>query len=104
MYIAEFIMWLANLKSDEWVKNNIDEYKDPGRPVVGELYEETVAEENSHQAGKRFCQAETRGPVYVCNNTYLEMCCGGMEDKRGFVTSVSCFFLCGIIGMWVVMG
>ncbi|MDR2327591.1 MAG: hypothetical protein LBE51_19595 [Acidovorax sp.] len=104
MYISEWIMWLANLKSDEWVKKNIDEYKGPGRPVIGALYEETVAEENAFQAAKRFHRAETRGPIYAFNNTYLEMRCGGLEDKRGLVTLISCLALYGVIGMWASIG
>jgi hypothetical protein len=48
---------------------------------------------------ERYELAYATGPVYACNDTYVDMRCGSMEDKRGFITMISvawlsliCFF------------
>ncbi|MGO4582192.1 hypothetical protein AB4Z48_40060, partial [Cupriavidus sp. 2TAF22] len=102
MYFAEWIMWLGNIKSDEWYKKNVED-PGPSRPVVEPVYEESVAEDKANQAAKRFAQAKTRGPVYACNDIYLEMRSGGMEDKRGLVTLVSGAVIYLLFGIWIDM-
>ncbi|SIT11636.1 hypothetical protein [Achromobacter sp. MFA1 R4] len=101
MYVAEWIMWFSCLKSDNWIRKNLEEHSSPSMPVVQPAYEDSIVEDRERQAAKRFEYARSRGPVYACNDTYLEMRCGGMEDKRGLITLCSSIFLYFLVGMWI---
>ncbi len=101
MYVAEWIAWLSCVKSDAWFKKNLKEDGNQVYPTVQPAYEDSVAEDRARQAAKRFQRASTMGPVYACNDIFLEMRCGGMEDKRGLLTLCSLIFLCFLIGTWV---
>ncbi|MGO4333258.1 hypothetical protein, partial [Cupriavidus sp. M-11] len=101
MYYVEWMAWLLNIKSDQWFEANMGDADGSKKPLVEPVYAETVAEDKANQAAKRFAHAETRGPVYACNDTYLEMRCGGMEEKRGLVTFVSGAVVLLLFGMWI---
>ncbi|WP_420993684.1 hypothetical protein ACKI2N_015345 [Cupriavidus sp. 30B13] len=101
MYYVEWMAWLLNIKSDQWFEENMGEAEDSKKSLMEPVYAESVTEDKARQAAKRFAYAETRGPVYACNDTYLEMRCGGMEDKRGLVTFISGAFVLLLFGMWV---
>lgn len=88
MYLAEWILWLSCTKSDQWLQEHGDDSADaPARPAP--VYEDQIKAEYAQLRAARSDRAEARGPVYACNDTYLEMRCGGMEEKRGFITLIS---------------
>ena len=89
MYVAEWIVWFGCLKSDAWLTKNLGDGNTASVLIVQPAYEDSVIEDRARQAAKRFDNARSRGPVYACNDTYLEMRCGGMEDKRGFISKLS---------------
>ena len=101
MYVAEWIMWLSCLKSDSWFRKNLDEYKNPATPIIQPAYEDSIVEDRARQAAKRFKHARSRGPVYACNDTYLELRCGGMEDKRGFISLLTIVLMFFLVGSWI---
>ncbi|MGO4333257.1 hypothetical protein, partial [Cupriavidus sp. M-11] len=101
MYYAEWMAWLLNIKSDQWFEENMGDADGSKKPLVEPVYAESVAEDKARQAAKRFAHAETRGPVYACNNTYLEMRCGGMEEKRGLLTLISLVIVGMVTRGWV---
>ncbi len=100
MYVAEWMAWFMNIKSDEDLKGYAKKDR-PGRPLAGPFYEEDLKDDQERQSEKRFTHAKTRGPVYACNNTYVELRCGGMEDKRGFITLITLTVLVLLIGSWI---
>jgi hypothetical protein len=88
MYYFEWGCWQAMLETDEDRKNDHELDKKLGlkKHVV---YESDAEEE---ETAARLCVSETpkaRGPVYVFNDTVLEMRCGIWEAKRGLVTILS---------------
>jgi hypothetical protein len=101
MYLAEWALWFVCIKSDSWLRENLEKYRNPSIPLADPAYEDSLNEELARQATKRFGRARTRGPVYVCNNTSLEMRCGGMEDKRGFITLLTIVFMLLFVGSWI---
>ena len=103
MYLAEWALWCVCIKSDGWIRKNLDRHKDSGIPIFGAVYEDTEKEVLALQAAKRFKHAKTRGPVYACNDTYLEMRCGAMEDKRGLVSLFTLILLYFLIGPLVAI-
>jgi len=96
MYLMEWLMWLSVVKSDAWLHEHDDDGSselaskpaEPAEPV----YQDLIVAEYERLRAARFDRAQSRGPVYACNNTFLEMRCGGMEEKRGFITMISAFF------------
>lgn len=99
MYIAEWMAWCSNLKPDEWYRKYAEEQG--SSPPFDVLYEDDVEEDRRRQSEKRFPHAKTRGPIYACNDTYLEMRCGGMEDKRGFITLTTLVLFYFVLGSWI---
>ncbi|WP_342067333.1 hypothetical protein [Achromobacter kerstersii] len=87
MYLTEWILWLGNIKSDAWINEQNDT---PYVPTP--IYADPANAEQDRVRRARFSLAKCRGPVYACNNTILEMRCGGMEEKRGFITFISALF------------
>lgn len=98
MYFAEWAMWFVCIKPDCWIRKNLEGFGIPGTPVGDPTYEDTRKEELVRQAAKRFDHARTRGPIYACNDTYLEMRCGGMEEKRGAISLITIVLLYFLIG------
>jgi len=98
MYFAEWALWCACVKSDGGNKEDLDGYKKGAVPIVDPTYAETLEEDLERQAAKRFGFARTRGPVYACNDTYLELRCGGMEEKRGLISLITIVLLYFLIG------
>jgi len=101
MYVAEWIVWFGCLKPDAWLTKNLGDGNTASVPIVQPAYEDSVIEDRARQAAKRFDNARSRGPVYACNDTYLEMRCGGMEDKRGFISLLTIVFMYLGIGSWL---
>ncbi len=101
MYYAEWIFWLTNIKPDDWFEKNAGEHKHSGASVAEPIYEAEIEDDLRKQTEKQFPFAKTRGPVYACNDTYLEMRCGGMENRRGFITLVSLVFMYLICRGWL---
>ena len=101
MYVAEWIAWLGCLKSDTWLKKNLEEHGSSPIPIVQPAYEDSVIEDRARQAAKRFACAKSQGPIYTCNDTYLEMRCGGLEDKRGLISLVTLIFVYFAVGVWI---
>lgn len=101
MYLMEWLMWLSVVKSDSWLQEHVDEgSSELASKPVGPVYEDLLVAEYARLRAARFDRAQSRGPVYACNNTILEMRCGGMEEKRGFITMISAiFFLPSIAGV-----
>jgi hypothetical protein len=67
-------------------------------PTRKDLIQNEVNQENddirkAKMDTERHERAYATGPVYACNDTYVDMRCGSMEDKRGFITLVSVFWL-----------
>ncbi|WP_417223266.1 hypothetical protein [Achromobacter spanius] len=106
MYLMEWILWLSVIKSDAWLQEQADENpKDLASKPLEPVYEDLLVAEYARLRAARSDHAESRGPVYACDNTILEMRCGGMEERRGFITLISAFFslptIAGIDLMWL---
>ncbi len=87
MYLIEWLTWLGNIKSDAWINAHTDTpYEAPP------IYEDPTRSEQQRVHAQRFAKAKIRSPVYACDDTILEMRCGAMEEKRGFITLISAFF------------
>lgn len=92
MYLMEWILWLSVIKSDAWLQEQTDENpNDIVNKALEPVYEDLLVAEYARLRASRFDHAMSRGPVYACDNTILEMRCGGMEEKRGFITMISIF-------------
>ncbi len=94
MYLMEWLMWLSVVKSDSWLQEHVedDSSNDLASKPVEPVYEDLLVAEYARLRAARFDHAISRSPVYACNNTILEMRCGGMEEKRGFITMISALF------------
>ncbi|MCW3152763.1 hypothetical protein N8H69_09485 [Achromobacter spanius] len=106
MYLMEWILWLSVIKSDAWLQEQADENpNDLASKPLEPVYEDLLVAEYARLRAARSDHAESRGPVYACDNTILEMRCGGMEERRGFITLISAFFslptIAGIDLMWL---
>jgi hypothetical protein len=94
MFAVEWLSWLGCVQSDnkfakmvgnqEWRKLQT-EYADGGLRE----YADDLAEKKAKMAAERFETAHIEGPVYACNDVYLEVRCGALEKWRGFITLVS---------------
>lgn len=93
MYLMEWLMWLSVVKSDVWLQEHgDDDSSELASKPVEPVYEDLIVAEYERLRAARFDRAQSRGPIYACNNTFLEMRCGGMEEKRGFITMISALF------------
>ncbi|MCU6617049.1 hypothetical protein OCO52_11245 [Achromobacter mucicolens] len=101
MYIAEWISWFVCLKPDAWLRKNLEEYQNQAIPIIQPAYEDCLVEDRARQSAKRFGQARTKGPVYACTDAFLEMRCGGLEDKRGFISLLTIVFMYFMVGSWI---
>ncbi|TQJ98142.1 hypothetical protein FBY20_4945 [Achromobacter sp. SLBN-14] len=99
MYATEWMMWWGCLKSDEELGSHSRGARPSPRAVS---YVEDVAQERAAQQAKRCDRAVSRGPVYAANDIYMEMRCGGMEDKRGLITLATAIFVGMILYAWAV--
>ncbi|PPA72526.1 hypothetical protein C4E15_30190, partial [Achromobacter spanius] len=93
MHLTEWIIWLSNVKSDTWINAHSDEPYE-----ATPIYEDPARSEQNRAHAQRFSKAKIRSPVYACDNTILEMRCGGMEEKRGFITFISALFFLPMAG------
>ena len=101
MYVSEWLLWQGCLKSDAWIGQHGGEDRTTNSSLPNRIHRSCLEEDRARQAEKKFSIARTRGPVYACNDTYVEMRCGGMEDKRGLITLTSLFLVCFLGGMWI---
>ncbi len=94
MYLMEWLLWLSVIKSDAWLQEQTaDNPSDLASKPLKPVYEDVLVAEYARLRAARSDRAKSSGPVYACDNTILEMRCGGMEEKRGFVTFISALFI-----------
>jgi hypothetical protein len=98
MFLAEWMAWktFAPGKSKQ-LDYHLQVRKKPA--AEDETYAEDLADQKARMAAERFDKAYTRGPVYACNDTYLEMRCGATGNWRGLITMVSLILVWGIWAM-----
>jgi hypothetical protein len=82
----EWMIWMSAIKTDQETAKFTGDQSFVTDPCWDGHYAETLAEDKARMDAERFPRAFTTSPVYACNDTYLEMRCGGMENRRGFVT------------------
>ena len=79
MYLAEWASWEACITPK----------KANRKPVMGSKprqYIESRTEDIKTMMAARHPRAKLTGPVYACNDTFLELRCGTMEQWRGLMT------------------
>ncbi|MFZ4823771.1 hypothetical protein CQW32_03795 [Pseudomonas putida] len=77
MYLIEWGFWKLSTQENA-------NTKPANKPTTVDLYESELNEDihfNSVSSTPR-----TRGPIFTFNDTYMEMRCGGSEEKRGIIT------------------
>jgi hypothetical protein len=98
MYLLEWGAWQMSLETAEKRKEMEAEEPPAIRRIAKDSYESDFPEaQYKVPASEQPC---ARGPVYAFNDTYLEMRCGAMEEKRGLITMGSVFlgwFFCAYL-------
>ena len=87
MYLLEWGWWQMQKETASKRKEMEAQETPAERRDATDYYESDLAEDMHHN-----CVSENpcaRGPVYAFNENYLEMRCGGMEEKRGVITMMS---------------
>jgi hypothetical protein len=103
MRLAEYFMWLMGAGSDatleKWMgkkkwadlnKKNLTEYADD----LNDKIRDAAAERNT--------EAKMYSPVFECNDTFVELRSGLLENRRGFLTFFSGGFIC-LIAMFAFL-
>ncbi|MDD0972957.1 DUF6708 domain-containing protein [Pseudomonas fontis] len=99
MYLIEWGWWQMQ-KESAATRQEMEALQTPAqRRSDKDFYEDDIASELHFNSVSE--KPHLRGPVFAFNDTYLEIRCGGMEEKRGLITlmSVGGFGVCAV--MWV---
>ncbi|MGE8324348.1 MAG: hypothetical protein ACN6OX_14880, partial [Pseudomonas sp.] len=101
MFLLEWGFWQMATES-ETERNKTDQQnsrtdkKDDNKFYQGDLDQETHFNPVSENP-------RTRGPVFVFNDTYFEMRCGGSEEKRGLITLMTLGAIAPTINAWTAL-
>ncbi|MFJ4457374.1 DUF6708 domain-containing protein [Pseudomonas sp. NPDC089392] len=84
MYLIEWGLWQTAIEA-EALRNEYEKEMTASEINATRDFYELDLEEEMHfrRVSERPC---ARGPVYAFNETFLEMRCGGSEEKRGLIT------------------
>ncbi|MCH7302731.1 hypothetical protein MBA34_27405, partial [Pseudomonas capeferrum] len=87
MYLAEWGFWQMATES-EYARKAYEAEMTPAERRSSQDYYEGDLEEEIHfqQVSDK---PHTRGPIFAFNERFLEMRCGGSEDKRGLITLIT---------------
>ena len=92
MYLAEWAGWEACITPK----------KANRKPIMGSKTRrgiESRRKDKEEMMAARHPRAKLTGPVYACNDTFLELRCGTMEQWRGLMTMAVLMWLTFAVGM-----
>ncbi|MBC3479655.1 DUF6708 domain-containing protein [Pseudomonas sp. SWRI77] len=84
MYLIEWEFWQMITESEPKRKASKAEMTSSEIRMTNEFYAGDLEEEFNFQPASE--KPQTRGPVYAFNENFMEMRCGGSEEKRGLLT------------------
>jgi hypothetical protein len=87
MYLVEWGFWQMATESENARKAYEAEMAPAERRSSQDYYEGDLEKEIHFQQVSE--KPHTRGPIFAFNKTFLEMRCGGSEDKRGLITLIT---------------
>ncbi|MDD0972911.1 DUF6708 domain-containing protein [Pseudomonas fontis] len=99
MYLIEWGWWQMQKMSAK-KRKEIDSSKTPAQRRAATDYYEGDFDSETHFNTVSDNPAP-RGPIYSLNNTYMEMRCGGSEEKRGLITLMTIGFLLPMTSTWI---
>jgi len=99
MYLLEWRLWKDRIEPhiNKCKKNTAHECAKSTEKL--EIYEEGLDEAIHFNSVSE--QPFVRGPIYAFNDTYMEMRCGGSEEKRGIITLLTLGGLCPLTIFWL---
>ncbi|MFP3407599.1 DUF6708 domain-containing protein [Pseudomonas sp. NFX1] len=101
MYIIEWGLWQMAIESDVARKKFDAERSAPDKRADRDFYEGDFEKETHFRSVSE--APKVRGPVFTLNDTYMEMRCGGSEEKRGLITLMTLGSLIPILYTGVTM-
>ncbi|MBC3502379.1 hypothetical protein HU761_13230 [Pseudomonas sp. SWRI59] len=84
MYIIEWGLWQMAVESYAARKKSDAERSASDKRADRDFYEGDFEKETHFRSVSE--APKVRGPVFTLNDTYMEMRCGGSEEKRGLIT------------------
>ncbi|MCO7518021.1 hypothetical protein NJF44_25165 [Pseudomonas guariconensis] len=84
MYLIEWGLWQASIEPEPRRKATDAEATANDTYAIKDFYESDLKEEIHFNSVSN--TPRTRGPVFSFNDTYMDMRCGGTEEKRGLIT------------------
>ena len=84
MYLVEWGFWQKAIESEAARKAYVAEMTPAENRAMRDFYEGDLEEEVHFRKVSE--KPRARGPVYSFNENFLEMRCGGSEEKRGIIT------------------
>lgn len=100
MYLIEWEFWQMITESETKRKASKAEMTSSEIRMTNEFYAEDLEEEFNFQPASE--KPQTRGPVYAFNENFMEMRCGGSEEKRGLLTLAVLGGIIPVIGVTTI--
>ncbi|MEW5667972.1 DUF6708 domain-containing protein [Pseudomonas putida] len=100
MYLIEWGFWQMATESETERKAYEAELTPAEKRATQEFYEGDLEEDIHFQTVSE--KPHTRGPIFAFNETFIEMRCGGSEEKRGLITIATLGGIMPIIGVTTI--
>ncbi|MBC3499756.1 hypothetical protein HU753_27605, partial [Pseudomonas sp. SWRI67] len=84
MYLIEWGFWQMAIESEATRKASEAQMTPSEKRSAKDFYEGDLAEDIHFRSVSE--KPHTRGPVFAFNDVFMEMRCGGSEEKRGLLT------------------
>jgi hypothetical protein len=99
MYLIEWGWWLmSKMSADKRLEVNLTTSPAIKR-MENNFYESEIdAEQNFNSVSDN---PRARGPIYAFNDVYMEMRCGGSEEKRGIITLLTIGIMVPMLNIWM---